>query len=426
MDRLCLKASCWIQAAIAHVLDIIWRRILRVDRSRLVFSAEWLTDMLRKNGAIPNSCTVTQAATAPLNENRGFCGDMTRITLTFSEQVPELCPRTLVVKRLFANSLSTKFTNIMSTWCREALFYARFQSHVSNLPRVYHAAGSTFSGDSTVVMEDLGSNSTGVNFFFGNQIWGMEPLKTPRTPEDMLRDMFETAAIQHAKFWRDPSLLELDWLKNSAFYKGRNKALWTLAMERGRRDWNAVLKEIAAGDTGVRWSEKLIAIFNKSYAHSSWETLQAHLQDKTIPFTLTHGDFHAANMFWYNAGQGIERLRLVDWSEVGPWEPTMDLSQTVISDVKRDVWRTHDRRLVKHYYDTLIKHGVSADEYTFDQCWERYQRAGVEKWIWMFSIMARFAMPAIAKQYFHDQILSFIEDHGDLDCYILKPIICMI
>ena len=72
----------------------------------------------------------------------------------------------------------------------------------------------------------------------------------------------------------------------------------------------------------------------------------------------------------------------VDWPEVGIWEPMVDIGQTMISDIKLDVRREHERDLVKTYWDNLISRGVSPTEYTFQQCWKSYQRSPIERWIW--------------------------------------------
>ena len=46
-------------------------------------------------------------------------------------------------------------------------------------------------------------------------------------------------------------------------------------------------------------------------------------------------------------GGEVEGLRWFDWSEVGPWEPTTDLAQTLISDVKAAIFVQHSRALLR-------------------------------------------------------------------------------
>ena len=48
----------------------------------------------------------------------------------------------------------------------------------------------------------------------------------------------------------------------------------------------------------------------------------------------------------------------------------------------------------------------------------------LEPFFRMFSILTNFGLPANAMQYFHDQLLAFIEDHSDEPYYIIRPIAC--
>jgi aminoglycoside/choline kinase family phosphotransferase len=129
-------------------------------------------------------------------------------------------------------------------------------------------------------------------------------------------------------------------------------------------------------------------------AGASWTKMVAHL--KSHPFTLCHGDFHAANMLLLNNSdqtlEGISGgLRWFDWSEVGPWEGPTDLAQTMISDMKVDVFRQHARSLVTSYHQRLVTGGVT--NYSLDQCLADFARGGPERWLWCFAILA--AMPVV-------------------------------
>lgn len=284
------------------------------------------------------------------------------------------------------------------------------------------------TGENVVLMEDLSSppsSAIGVNFFFGNQRWGMKPLpeEDRRDPEAVLKDVLSYAARLHAKYWNDSSLLSVKWLKSVNWFHQRDKAMWTLAMRRAQSSWERAKSETLSGCSGWKCSERLIAIVDRSFSLSTWETLQLYLRDRRdAPFTLTHGDFHAANMFWR---RGTSSLILVDWSEVGVWDPTTDIGQMMISDIKPQLRRTIERSLLGHYWRELIRGGVSPSEYPFDLCWKSYEVRSVERWIWIFAVIAGLSLPAAAKQYFHDQLLEFINDHGSDPFYILKPVVCV-
>ncbi|GCA64619.1 hypothetical protein KIPB_014838, partial [Kipferlia bialata] len=42
---------------------------------------------------------------------------------------------------------------------------------------------------------------------------------------------------------------------------------------------------------------------------------------------------------------------------------------------------------------------------------------GASRWVYMFGAISGFGMPAEITQYFHDQLLRFIELHGDHPIY---------
>ncbi len=90
-----------------------------------------------------------------------------------------------------------------------------------------------------------------------------------------------------------------------------------------------------------------------------------------------------------------------------------------------------------------MKHasGVDPRSYSFDACWESFCQRGAERWIWLFCALAAFPgiPPKAVKvatlglpdlflivlifQYFHDQLLAFIEAHGDFPSYKLKAVV---
>jgi len=203
-------------------------------------------------------------------------------------------------------------------------------------------------------------------------------------------------------------------------------------------------------NTTVKLSPKFVRIVDKSFEETSWKKLQENLRNKKTPFTLTHGDFHASNMMWKNptkitntttntantnnttntantnntsTNSDNNPLLLLDWSELSVWEPTTDLGQMVISDVKPSLWKNHEKEIFSEYWNTLIKNGVSPKEYSYEQCWQEFCVAPVGKWIWFFAILADgFGLPDNAIQYFHDQILEFIENHGNFPSYLVKTL----
>jgi hypothetical protein len=184
-------------------------------------------------------------------------------------------------------------------------------------------------------------------------------------------------------------------------------------MQNAQAHWRHAKAKASAPGSGITFNEQLVSLIEKSFKESSWETMQAHLKDhKQNPFTLTHGDYHASNMFLYrDENSTADKPIWFDWSEVGLWEPMTDLGQMLISDIPRAITKEHSKELVRAYWNTLISSGVSEAEYPWKNCWNAFCRGGAERWCWIFCFLADFPLPPTAIQYFHDQLLGFIQDH---------------
>ncbi len=90
-------------------------------------------------------------------------------------------------------------------------------------------------------------------------------------------------------------------------------------MRRGLAAWNTTKAKFSGAESKVKLSAKLTAVIDASFAATSWAKLQAHLHNPSVPFTLTHGDFHSANMFLLPGEVSPASVCMFDWSEVGPY-----------------------------------------------------------------------------------------------------------
>jgi len=423
--RRLILARC---ASLVH-LPVAW---LAPRPGDVTISPRWLQHVLRDQGILQDNVGVSGATMEPVDENRGLGAVMIRVRLSYSTSSRSSSssnqegPATLILKRS-NGALRERRSLILGGGHREAKFYGDTIARrlpAGLLPRVFFAWSSPLLGEFVVLMEDLlARDVTGVNMVFGNQVWGVpRPVKPPRDSIRVLEAMFLKSAEMHAAFWRDPSLLKRSWLKGAPWYGGRERAAWEQGIETARRGW-------ASKGADIDISPKLAGILDRAFETASWEALQTRLRDPAVPWTLCHGDFHASNLFLLNsaaAGEEEGGLVLFDWTEVGPWEPTTDLAQTVISDVKAELFVTHTRPLVRKYWERLLVLGVTAESYPFEMCWESFCHGGVERWLWIFSVLCGMPhIPAQATQYFHDQLLAFIESHGDHPHYHLKPLICL-
>jgi len=387
-------------------------------------SAEWLTERLHEGKWIPQEVCLQEVVVEDLEGNRGLTGAISRLRLVY----PEGTDTSALPQRLIYKTAQDQARAAMIGCGREGQFYAhpfaQSPSLQGLLPRMAYARGDFATGDVVILMEDLSASHEGVhgvNMRFGNQVWGLPSDRTlpdAATQRDTLRTMFLTAARWHAEYWRDERLMEHSWMKTSAWYRGEHRTRWEGLISFGRHGWDACkprMKEEGSPFAALQWSEKLIGVIDRTFEAATWDALQKRLSDRTLPFTLTHGDFHGSNMLWLPEAE--QPLRLIDWTELGPWEPCTDLGQTIISDVRPEVWRGQDEPLLRAYWDELIRLGVSPDDFPWELCVERYHRGPAGRWIWLFGVLCGLQLPTHALQYFHDQLLAFIEAHGDYSVY---------
>ncbi|KAG0204088.1 hypothetical protein BGX33_008709 [Mortierella sp. NVP41] len=371
-----------------------------------------LTRTLEAKGAIPKGATITNTNVGGLGgNNRGLSGGMTAIVVTYtltdnkdgkgdSHQVH------LVMKRSDDTWL-TRLRNSISGNAREAIFYESDLTKellpLTLLPKIHYAYGSIWLGEYVIVMEDLkkrradelareptnGSRkpSVEVNFVFGNQIFGV--------PDSI-----------------DPKTLPK---QTDARPNGTNRAGWEWAVQASRDGWEKGKAMSASGEFEVKYSDKVIKIMDSALKRASWDRLQKRLQDKSIPFTLTHGDFHSANMI-LDRSSATEPASICayDWSKVCIWEPTTDLGWGVIIDVPTPVFKTHARVAPKKYWDRLVElRAFRPEEYPLETCWRHFLRGGLEKYLWAFGTICSYsAMPPKVVQYLNNQIEAFIELAG--------------
>eukprot|EP00123_Amoebidium_parasiticum_P001068 comp12065_c0_seq1/m.6778 comp12065_c0_seq1/g.6778 ORF comp12065_c0_seq1/g.6778 comp12065_c0_seq1/m.6778 type:complete len:465 (-) comp12065_c0_seq1:632-2026(-) len=431
----------FIRSLLAQPLSVIFR-LLRKTLSILpgvgfaprpgdsYVSALWLTRTLRKEGFLSPKQHVSGVKVGGLDENRGFIGAMSKLHVTYVAEnggsTRVVAPSTFVLK-MSNDGRKNRNAVFNLGGHREAYFYNEvndgiFKELAPLVPHVLYANGSAILGEYSILMLDaLQENektvSTGVNMFFGNQVWGIpSPVDPPREPLPVLRAMYANAAKMHAMFWRDENLKKTSWLKTTPWYNGSGRGKWEAGVEYGRKCWVAAKEKVKGSDGKLVFSPEFVAIIDESFARADWGELQKHIQNPKTPFSLCHGDFHGSNMLMQNASTNDDSslqqgLTIFDWSEVGPFEPMIDIAQTLISDVKPDIFVKHANELVRYYWETLIQQGVKESDYPFEACWEGFCR-GPERWMWMFALLASFPLPENAIQYFHDQIWAFVQAFG--------------
>ncbi|KYQ92227.1 hypothetical protein DLAC_07074 [Tieghemostelium lacteum] len=309
---------------------------------------------------------------------------------------------------------------------REGIFYSlnkgTNKSVQYHLPQIYYATGSAYYGNYLIIMDNLSGDFVSGSKLLGNQCWG--PVNDiPSSFIDsldryhLIKNIYETIAKLHANHWRDFKLLDIPYLKNRDILSGGQNARvpWEASLRSLDTLWKSQAKKVflSIGDDKLEHSDQLIQLMEKMLSESTFESFQSkfNIQNIETGFTMTHGDFHAANLL-ISTKNPLSNFHLIDWSEVGIFCPFTDIAQFCISNIPIDFRREHEESLFKCYYEALVSNNTKIDRdiFTLQKCYNRYKVGGIERWLQFITMMAP-ALPENANIFFHNQVSTFIHDH---------------
>ncbi|EDQ90883.1 uncharacterized protein MONBRDRAFT_31737 [Monosiga brevicollis MX1] len=408
-------------ATLVDVLTQVWYKLCPPSQPTATCTTVTPAFMRRLLNLDPTApLTVEQGA---LSENRGLSNNMQSIDV----QIDGVQHR-FMLKSNMVGQRRVRAMGIFFNVTRESRAYTFLEQRNMDLsPKMIYANASAWTGSSCIIMERLGPDGIcGVNMYFGNQCWGVPPFApgAERPYDQVARAVMEAQARLHASDWCNPALLhgsEFSWLKSQGWYTGHGRSQWQAGFEATANSWQRIRKDLA--NSGTKWDPKLVALIDASMAATTWDSVQAFLRGAGGQvFSIVHGDCHASNML-YDLQR--ERVVMVDWSELAVWHPMTDIGQFMISDVTVPVRRQHEKAWVRHYWEQLCANGVQ--DYTWEQCWQDYRERSLERWILMLVLLVGMPLPPVAKQYFHDQVAAFAQDHAaDVQSILLGPTISIL
>mmetsp|Transcript_11563 Transcript_11563/g.42294 ORF Transcript_11563/g.42294 Transcript_11563/m.42294 type:complete len:388 (-) Transcript_11563:30-1193(-) len=368
----------------------------------------WLSALLGKE--------VESATLEDMSKAGGLSGIMHRLNVTFTGGDVA----SFVVKQTKPDSQTSKNLGLV----REALFYDQLATHISdrvNLPQTLYAHADVANATHMIVMEDL-SDAIQSGYFFGNYSphnWGKDLAQLTggytktTTARDVATAAFKAAANLHAGFWMDESLRTRDWLRGSEWLAGQGRQTWEDSQKQSLDLWTQTKQQMKAGTSEINWNRTVVECVDASLAKVSWEEFQREI--KARPWMLVHGDCHPANMllrFKGAEGESEMEVFLVDFEMVGIGSGPQDLGQYMISHAGPIERKEMEEELVHMYYKTLCSlNGDVAASMSWEDCWSEYVYGGIAKWLWMLPILVAMC-PTQFTQFFHDQILDFLQTHN--------------
>ncbi len=214
---------------------------------------------------------------------------------------------------------------------REVKFYAEIAPTVDiRVARCFHGEWNEADGDFVLLLEDLSPAEQ------GNQITGC-------SAELAGRSVIELARL-HGPRWADPALADIEFLQRRGADDAQGlQMLWTMFLPGFFATYSKYLDA-----EGVALIERFGA------------RIPAWIGGRTLPDTVTHGDYRLDNLMFASAAGGYP-IATVDWQTPGHGSPSGDVSYFLGAGPLPEVRREIERGLVDQYCGALAVYGIDVD-----------------------------------------------------------------
>jgi hypothetical protein len=350
-------------------------------------TAQWLTEVLRRSGAIRVGEVVSCASTDMGAHN----SQVSRVKVTLSSDAADSVSDDLVVKQ-----------NLDSPWAveagrREVEFYQAMTRSPERPPAIVPclAAGTNgSSGDSYLILADLSAtHETPV---------GRDALIRLAMPSARdARLVTDTLARMHAYWWEQPVA------GLPVTFSPQDREQWPAYLDRRRRSWARVR---ASNDdlpsTVSRFFEWLLATLPVY-----WERDLERRTSDGRALTLVHGDSYFSNFLCPRA-HDRDDVYLVDWQSPGIDIGALDLVNLIATFRTREQRLVGDweRRLLSRYHEGLSAAGVA--DYSLEDLHDDYRRALVT---WVL-IPVQDAADGSAESYWWPKMQHLLDAFEDWEC----------
>ncbi len=320
---------------------------LTVPESLSDITSCWLTQALNA-GRSSVGTSITGYSAEPLADGKGFMNQLFRLRLQFDSGTADR-PDTVIAKLPSADPLLRTVFDRLGQNRREVGFYRNLaDSPHMPVPRVYHSAMDPGTGNSVLLLEDLGSLRQ------GDSVAGCTL--------DEARLCIGQLARFHASWWNSPLLDRLDWLPLREDDADAHEQIFPGA-------WAALVEKAGEGmPPGLRvLGDHLI---------SDMRRIKTRLSRP--PLTVVHGDYRLDNCF-FSEGASSQQAVVIDWEFCtkgrGAYDVATFVNEAFCAERRREV----ELGLLRGYHSTLEESGVLG--YTFEECLYDYRLSMLEVFV---------------------------------------------
>jgi hypothetical protein len=314
-------------------------------------TAEWLTEALRSSGVL-KSASVTGIQSTPIGEGSGFIGQLAQVALEYDRPEPG-APSSLIAKFPAASPAGREIGNLFDFYHREIRFYDEVAPQIDlRTPKRYFSAMDRDAGEYILLLEDLAPARV------GDHAAGC----TLAEAELSLRAI----ARFHAAWWENPILEEF-----AAWMPQVDAPVHRSAEQSYQQAWAPFIENF--GDKLSPAMRKTAELIGQNVVK-----LQTSVSDR--PHTVVHADFRTDNLFFATPQGGCE-FGVIDWQIACRGRGIFDVAYLLCGGLEPELRREHEGRLVRLYYDELVKNGVQG--YSFEQCWQEYRRMALYVFVYV-------------------------------------------
>ena len=247
-----------------------------------------------------------------------------------------------VIAKLPSPDPTSRATGIaLRNYEREVKFYADIAPTVDiRVPRCFHGDWNADDGDFVLLLEDLAPAAQ------GDQLAGCD--------EHIARRSVLELARLHGPRWGDVTLNEHEFLSRRA----PDDSLQLQVI------WNMFLPGFLATFDRYLDSEGMTLIKRFGERIPDW------MDGRTLPTTLTHGDYRLDNLM-YATERGGYPVAVVDWQTPGHSQASGDVSYFMGAGPQALVRRKIERGVVEEYLEALGQYDVEVSDSEF---WRHYCR----------------------------------------------------
>lgn len=299
-------------------------------------TADWLTGVLRRSGALGADESVTRVDHERIGT--GQMGVCDRLSLVIDDGSGGRRERTLVAK--FASDDSDVRSMMGPTgYAAEIEFYLDVAPRLGgNIPRCHHAAIDRTSFGFTLLLDDLAPAVAGDQCV---------PLSVP----DAVAGVDELVELHHP-YWDAPSLDTERCLTHAPLGDGALQQVYQMAVPGFLERFGEAL-----GPTRAAIYERLTT------GTEAWQ------QRRPAHRTIVHGDFRADNLMFRREGDVV--VSPVDFQGIRSAPGAVDVAFFLGTSLTTEDRRAEETRLIRRWYDARTERGVSG--YPWEECLADYR-----------------------------------------------------